>query len=328
MWIYDPITLKFLDVNAAAQQDYGYSAKEFLQMTIRDIRPATEIAKLDTDLRSHGVCEAATEIFIHQRKDGSSFHVKVYARDIDFEGIKARLVTAENISLHFENKRLQETIALLHLRLRSFFDSSSEFCILISPGFEVLLFNKKARIFTSEYLSKEVRPGSDFRTCYSAELVRIIESAIPELLKGTPQVVHEFSRTYENNRPIDWKIKLNPVRQDDGQIIAFALIAEDITAVKASEKKIRAQNERLKAIAWKQSHLMRAPLANLQALMALEDYLTNVDLQQCADKELTKLDTIIREMVKESSDIQPNDIVPEIKTNPCEDNTLKMLSVA
>jgi len=84
----------------------------------------------------------------------------------------------------------------------------------------------------------------------------------------------------------------------------------------------------LKTIAWKQSHLMRAPLTNLQALMALEDYLTNVDLQQCADKELTKLDTIIREMVKESSDIQPNDVVPEIKTNPCEDNTLKMLSVA
>ena len=38
MWIYDPSTLGFLEVNGAAQRAYGYSREEFLAMTIGDIR--------------------------------------------------------------------------------------------------------------------------------------------------------------------------------------------------------------------------------------------------------------------------------------------------
>jgi len=327
MWIYEPGTLKFLDVNAAAQKDYGYSVAEFREMTIKDIRPSSEMAKFDNYLNSDHSCGDTAGIFTHQRKDGSLFQVKVYARDIDLGNTTARLVTAENISLQFENKKLQETITLLHLRLRSFFDSSGEFCLLMTPAFEVLLVNKKARNFTREYLNREVGPGSDFRACYSAELTALIESVMPVLLKGPGQVAHDFSRVYAD-RQIDWKIKLSPVCDDNGQIIAIALIAEDITAMKASERKIRAQHDRLRAIAWKQSHLMRAPLVNLQALMDLEDYYTNADLQLCAEKELNKLDAIIREMVKEASDMEPLYILPEHKENKPEGSGLKVLSVA
>src|SRR5690606_40607456 len=39
MWVYDIETLKFLDVNDAAVQHYGYSREEFLSLTINDIRP-------------------------------------------------------------------------------------------------------------------------------------------------------------------------------------------------------------------------------------------------------------------------------------------------
>ena len=39
MWVFDLETLKFLEVNEAAIQHYGYSREEFLAMTIMDIRP-------------------------------------------------------------------------------------------------------------------------------------------------------------------------------------------------------------------------------------------------------------------------------------------------
>ena len=38
MWVYD-LTLRFLAVNDAAVRHYGYSRAEFLEMTIKDIRP-------------------------------------------------------------------------------------------------------------------------------------------------------------------------------------------------------------------------------------------------------------------------------------------------
>lgn len=39
MWIYDLDTLAFLKVNRAAVRTYGFSEKEFLRMTVLDIRP-------------------------------------------------------------------------------------------------------------------------------------------------------------------------------------------------------------------------------------------------------------------------------------------------
>ena len=46
MWVYDQETRRFLAVNDAAVQRYGYSRAEFLSMTIQDIRPPEENRRL------------------------------------------------------------------------------------------------------------------------------------------------------------------------------------------------------------------------------------------------------------------------------------------
>ena len=46
MWVYEPETLKFIQVNEAAVTQYGYSEEEFLAMTILDIRPLTDAYKV------------------------------------------------------------------------------------------------------------------------------------------------------------------------------------------------------------------------------------------------------------------------------------------
>lgn len=47
MWIYDVETLRFVEVNHAAIGTYGYSRREFLSMSIREIRPPEDVARLD-----------------------------------------------------------------------------------------------------------------------------------------------------------------------------------------------------------------------------------------------------------------------------------------
>src|SRR3569833_216549 len=47
MWVFDMDTLRFLNVNDAAATQYGYTREEFLSMTIRDIRPANELEKMN-----------------------------------------------------------------------------------------------------------------------------------------------------------------------------------------------------------------------------------------------------------------------------------------
>ncbi|MBK8662666.1 MAG: PAS domain S-box protein [Ignavibacteriales bacterium] len=46
MWVYDLETLRFLEVNNAAINDYGYSREEFLSMTLADIRPKEDVRLL------------------------------------------------------------------------------------------------------------------------------------------------------------------------------------------------------------------------------------------------------------------------------------------
>ena len=46
MWVYDPETLRFLEVNEAALATYGFSRDEFLGMTIAQIRAPEDIPAL------------------------------------------------------------------------------------------------------------------------------------------------------------------------------------------------------------------------------------------------------------------------------------------
>ena len=43
MWVADPESLKLLDANQAAVQQYGYSREEFLRMAIRDLRSTDDL---------------------------------------------------------------------------------------------------------------------------------------------------------------------------------------------------------------------------------------------------------------------------------------------
>jgi hypothetical protein len=56
MWVFDNRTLACSAVNDAAVHDYGYSRREFLSMTIMDIRPSEgtvsllgEMSQTETD---------------------------------------------------------------------------------------------------------------------------------------------------------------------------------------------------------------------------------------------------------------------------------------
>jgi two-component system, cell cycle sensor histidine kinase and response regulator CckA len=109
MWVYDIETLRFLAVNAAAVEQYGYSRPEFLEMTLKDIRPPAEVERLlghVSDLNA-GRGEASswsTDEWRHRRKDGTVFEVEIRATTLPTEWARARLVIAQDVS---QQRRLE-----------------------------------------------------------------------------------------------------------------------------------------------------------------------------------------------------------------------------
>jgi PAS domain S-box-containing protein len=107
-WVYDLETLAFLAVNNAAVLHYGYTCEEFLRMTIKDIRPADEATKVSEFLvqLSHGA-PPSPRIWRHLKKDRTPIDVEIVSHPVLFDGRKARLVLANDVT---DRKRLEREI--------------------------------------------------------------------------------------------------------------------------------------------------------------------------------------------------------------------------
>jgi two-component system, chemotaxis family, CheB/CheR fusion protein len=97
MWIYDVETLQFIEVNEAAVAHYGYSRNEFMQMTLKDIRPDEETEKLNAvQNEDDNYVPGNKGYWIHQKKNREIIHVEITAHPIKFEGRKTKLVLAND----------------------------------------------------------------------------------------------------------------------------------------------------------------------------------------------------------------------------------------
>ncbi|MGI8561560.1 MAG: PAS domain-containing protein, partial [Luteimonas sp.] len=97
MWVVDLQTLRFLEVNEAAEEHYGYSRQQFLSMRLQDIRPPDEAAVLEKALRGADVQEQG-RVWTHCLADGRQRRAAIYFRDIKFDGRRARLVLAQDVT--------------------------------------------------------------------------------------------------------------------------------------------------------------------------------------------------------------------------------------
>jgi PAS domain S-box-containing protein len=115
MWVFDRETLRFLEVNEAAVRQYGFSREEFLAMTIRDIRPPEDMARLEADIGRGASGYDPPAEWRHRRKDGEIVFVEIAAHDVEHRGRPARLVLAKDVTqrkqAEAEQARLTEELA-------------------------------------------------------------------------------------------------------------------------------------------------------------------------------------------------------------------------
>ncbi|MEO6282379.1 MAG: PAS domain S-box protein [Dyadobacter sp.] len=117
-WVFDLRTLQFLEVNQAAIANYGYSAAEFLNMTINDIRLSEDLPHLQQVLNLNNITDGNMQqgICRHVKKDGSVIHVDIQSNLIQFKGKPAKLMIAQDMTERYhyvmaiedQNNKLRE----------------------------------------------------------------------------------------------------------------------------------------------------------------------------------------------------------------------------
>lgn len=107
MYVFDKNSLQFLDVNDAAVRHYGYSREEFLSMSLKDIRPESEIPKLLEAVRKDSP-KYYKGHFKHRKKNGEIIDVEVVSNVIYFNGEKTELSLATDVTEKLHHMRAIE----------------------------------------------------------------------------------------------------------------------------------------------------------------------------------------------------------------------------
>lgn len=98
MWIYEPDSLRIKAVNEAATVLYGYSREEMLSLKIKDLRPESEVPKLQKEVEKNNQEFNDAGIWFHKKKNGGLIYVHILSYPIEWEGDYCKVVVAQDVT--------------------------------------------------------------------------------------------------------------------------------------------------------------------------------------------------------------------------------------
>lgn len=232
MWIYDAETLAFLEVNEMAVAEYGYSRDAFLSMTLKDISPKEDAARLLTSLTSEESALRHNGHWRHVRKNGSIIDVDIVSHLLTFKGRKAALVVIDNIT---ERNRMERELKRTNETLRTLIAESPLGVIASDSEGIVTIWNPAAeRIFgwkAAETIGRAAPITPDDKQLFTQQLRRSV-------MEGESFTDIEIRRLHKNGDMIDVSLSVAPLRDMEGEINGMMAVYADISERKQLQREL------------------------------------------------------------------------------------------
>jgi PAS domain S-box-containing protein len=227
MWVHDLQTLAFLAVNEAAVRQYGYSRKEFLRMTIVDLRPTEDIS-MPVAQEGRGLERARTQR--HRKKSGRLIDVEITSHAFDWAGQPAQLVLATDVT---ERKRAEDGLR----QLAAIVHSSDDAIIGKTADGIILSWNTGAqRIYG--YTAEEMT-GKPIDLLVPPDRPQEIPGILERIKAGKEVKNFETIRVRKDGKQIHIALTVSPVRDAAGKIVGASTITRDITERRRAEEDVR-----------------------------------------------------------------------------------------
>jgi PAS domain S-box-containing protein len=258
MWVFDTESLRFLAVNPAAEEKYGYSASEFLRMSIEDIRPPEDIPRLRRTVAgaSGAGIERASGIWRHRARDGRILWVEIFSHAVTFGGRPARMVLSHDVS---ERIALEESLRESEHRYRALFDQSP---------LGVLYFDRDLRVLACNLPLAEALGFDSCDSLIGFDLASLQDQRVLPTLRQAAQGERSlYEGPYRaTHRPVRAWIAahVSPLFDDGGAVDGGVAIIEDITVRKLAEAKLARQARALEQV----NQTLRQRTEQLEAALA------------------------------------------------------------
>jgi PAS domain S-box-containing protein len=196
-WIYDLNSLKFVSVNESAIKQYGYSREEFLNMSILDIRPAEEQAKVLEAIHGVSFNLKQSGTWIHRKANGNLMHVIINSHQIVFENRNCVMVAVQDVSesIIYENKLKELNRDLLEEKRKL----SETQQIARVGGWEFYLDTQQLIWSDEMYIITEVEPNPALNL-YELYVQQIHPDDRPAMVVGLKMLVKEGAQLNVTHR--------------------------------------------------------------------------------------------------------------------------------
>ena len=99
-WIYEEKTQRFLEVNQSAIQQYGFSAEEFMQMTIDQLKLPEELEQIRKHVATFRGQEGVLRFgqWTHRKKNGELITVETIGHRLIYNDKKAMMILARDVT--------------------------------------------------------------------------------------------------------------------------------------------------------------------------------------------------------------------------------------
>lgn len=235
MWVYDCETLRFLAVNKAAIEHYGYCEREFLNLTLMDIRPPEDVRQLQVQMQQETSGLHYLGTWRHRKKNGSIIHVEISSHALSFAGKSAAVVAVNDVT-----KRLQTEAALqqAEAKYRSIVEHAVEGIFQTTPDGRYLSANPAlARIYG--YVSPEQLLGELHDVKQQLYVNPKRREEFVRLIEQQDSVSGFESQVYCCDGSTIWiSESARAVRDASGNLLCYEGTVEDITERKRFEAQL------------------------------------------------------------------------------------------
>ena len=239
MWVVDRETLRYLAVNDAAVEHYGYSRDEFLSMNIRQLRPSEDVARVQRALPKESAGLEKMGVWRHLKKDGTLINVEIATHTLTFEGRSAWLVLAYDVT---DRLRAEETLRKLSRAV----EQSPVSVVITDTHGDIEYVNPKFTQVTG-YRSDEVL-GINPRILKSGELPPEVYRELWESITAGKEWRGEFHNQRKNGE-LFWEFaSISPILDAQGRRIGFIAVQDDVTERKRDQEALAARERYFRSL--------------------------------------------------------------------------------